>query len=302
MSSAMESSNVRGAIYESLLKLKLIHPDTLTVFAERTRDVDDLKVFADTASGVIFIDDYYVGDDEYRSGKFRDLPKPGMDTPGRDLEDFLDTSRRMATFGRYLPNQSICDLGCGAGSFLKEARNFAKSVVGVELQERYREQLIAQGIPCVSDIGAVGHGLDCIFLFHSFEHFKDPLETLQQVHGHLKPDGGRVVIEVPHARDFLLTTMALPKFKQFTLWSQHLILHTRNSLEAFMRAAGFKNVVVSGVQRYSISNHIQWMKDGKPGGHKSNLAMLDNNEMTNAYSDTLSRLDANDTLVAVATT
>jgi 2-polyprenyl-3-methyl-5-hydroxy-6-metoxy-1,4-benzoquinol methylase len=297
-----ERDRVRSEVYESLLRLKLVHPESLTVLSERTRDMEGLKVFRDTGSGVIFIDDHYVGDDEYRSGEFRDIPKPGMTAAGRDLEDVWDTSRRVASFKRYLAGRSICDFGCGAGSFLQEARLAAKCVTGVELQEKYRAQLNADGIRCVATIEEVPQEVDCYFLFHSFEHLPNPIEVLRKIKERLKNRGaGQVVIEVPHARDFLLTTLAVEEFRDFTLWSQHLILHTRTSLEAFMRDAGFRDVVVSGVQRYSLSNHVHWLKHGKPGGHKSNLAILETDQLAAAYADALSRIDASDTLVAIGT-
>jgi len=54
------------------------------------------------------------------------------------------------------------------------------------------------------------------------------------------------------------------------------------------------------VQRYPLSNHINWLSNGKPGGHKSSLSLIDTPALTSAYSDSLARIDATDTLVAIA--
>jgi hypothetical protein len=100
----------------------------------------------------------------------------------------------------------------------------------------------------------------------------------------------------------MIQNLELQSFVDFTLWSQHLILHTRESLTAFLQEAGFKSITIEGVQRYGISNHLQWLKTGKPGGHKSPLSLIETTALKNSYADALSKLDANDTIVAVATT
>jgi 2-polyprenyl-3-methyl-5-hydroxy-6-metoxy-1,4-benzoquinol methylase len=292
-----------GVIYRTLVALNLVRAETVRVVANHTRDRKGIDVLHDEVSGVFFIDNHYVGVNEYETGAYRSTPKPGMDTSRHDFEDAVDTERRISSFAKYFTGRTICDFGCGAGSFLRRAQEVAHDLTGVELNKEFQETLNAEGIQCLADIGSSGKKFDTIFLFHSFEHLPSPLEMLKELKGHLKDAGaGRVVIEVPHARDFLIGTLMIQEFIQFTFWSQHLILHTRASLEAFLREAGFKNIVVSGVQRYGLSNHIQWLKDKKPGGHRSNLAALDVEPLRQAYADSLSRLDANDTLIAVATT
>ena len=60
------------SIFETLSKLGLTSHSTKELFSKKTRDVPDLKVFKDKISGVIYIDDFYVGDDDYRSGSYRE--------------------------------------------------------------------------------------------------------------------------------------------------------------------------------------------------------------------------------------
>jgi hypothetical protein len=66
--------------------------------------------------------------------------------------------------------------------------------------------------------------------------------------------------------------------------------------------AGFKNIHIEGIQRYGLANHLTWLKDKKPGGHKNPLSIIETENLQNSYADALSKLDANDTLVAIATT
>ena len=94
--------------------------------------------------------------------------------------------------------------------------------------------------------------------------------------------GGKIIIEVPHAKDILISYFNLESFKSFTFWSEHLILHTRESISRFLTVAGFKDVEVFGIQRYPLANHFYWLKEGKPGGHNI-LTDLNNKDINNQY-------------------
>ena len=109
------------------------------------------------------------------------------------------------------------------------------------------------------------------------------------------------MIEVPHANDFLLTTCSNKDFKKFTLWSQHLVLHTRESLYRFLESVGFQEINIMGVQRYPLSNHLNWLANGKPSGHKSLFSLIDSKLLNDEYENALAKINATDTLLAIAT-
>lgn len=291
----------KEGIASILLKLGVVHLDKIKLFSAGTRDNKNLNVYKDEVSKVIFIDNHYVGEEVYKSGEFRNAPKPLMNTGRRDFEDHADTERRFEQYKQFVVGNNVCDFGCGAGSFLRRNKHLAKNLAGVELEQNYSKQLNDDGIFCTSDINEIPFELDTVFLFHSFEHFSEPLEILKKIKNKLKP-GGKIIIEVPHAKDFMIQNLELQPFIDFTLWSQHLILHTRESLSAFLQESGFKSITTEGVQRYGLSNHLNWLKNGKPGGHKSGLSLIETEALKNSYADALSKLDANDTIVAVATT
>jgi hypothetical protein len=127
--------------------------------------------------------------------------------------------------------------------------------------------------------------------FHVLEHLGDPVRTLQAL-GFVMADGGRLIAEVPHARDWLLVNCEA--FRAASLWTQHLILHTRDSLAALLEAGGFEVERIEGYQRYPLSNHIQWLAKGVGG------CMVENETLDREYAATLARQDANDTLIAWA--
>ena len=53
------------SIKSQLLLIGAIDEASTELFAEQTRDFDYLKVFRDRKSGVIFIDEHYIGDAVY---------------------------------------------------------------------------------------------------------------------------------------------------------------------------------------------------------------------------------------------
>ena len=105
--------------------------------------------------------------------------------------------------------------------------------------------------------------------------------------------------EVPHARDFLLQTLELKAFREFTLWSEHLVLHTRDSLHRFMAEAGFRDVSVRGFQRYGLSNHLYLLRHEMPGGHQ-HYFHLTRGDLDAAYGQMLAEIDQTDTLMCLA--
>lgn len=260
--------------------------------ADRTRD-RDVPVWTDPVTGVIFIDDFYIGDDVYEVGEYRDAEVPS------GFEEEADARRRLRDFEQFIFGHDVLEFGCGRGLFLRRAHSFAKRVAGVELQKSFRRDLNASGITCVSELSEVPFNPDVAFMFHVLEHLPSPLLTLKQLRESLD-EGGMLIAEVPHARDFLIGQASCSDFLRFTLWSQHLILHTRDSLTRLLAAAGFSQIQIVGVQRYPLSNHMSWLVDGRPGGHRGRFSALETRELSSAYSHALARADASDTLVAIA--
>jgi 2-polyprenyl-3-methyl-5-hydroxy-6-metoxy-1,4-benzoquinol methylase len=295
------SQNTLSKVKSDLISVGVIEPSRLKILSTKTRDNPSLNVFQDSVSKVIFIEDYYVGNEEYESGEYRKIPKPLTNVANRDYEDLTDSERRFSQYRQFIIAKNVCDFGCGAGSFLRKAKAVANSVYGIELQKNFSDALNKEGISCYSSLEKIKNKLDVITLFHCFEHLPTPIDTLKSLRNHLKAEGGTLIIEVPHARDFLIENLKLQSFIDFTLWSQHLVLHTRESLNALLSAAGFQNISIEGVQRYHLSNHLHWLTKNRPGGHKSTISVIDTENLKNAYALALSKIDANDTLVAIAT-
>ena len=209
-----------------------------------------------------------------------------------------DTWRRIKDFKKYIHGKRWLDVGTGDGEIIEKLYKSAKSVSAIEPNKIYRTLLKKKNFKVYKMIDETeNETFDVITLFHVFEHLLDPIETLKKLKSRLSKNG-IIIIEVPHAKDFLLETLQCESFKKFTFWSEHLILHTKNSLGAFIRRAGFKNVFIMGVQRYPLSNHLYWLVHAKPGGHEK-WAYLNSSSMANAYLTLLQSLDQTDTLIAI---
>ncbi len=81
--------------------------------------------------------------------------------------------------------------------------------------------------------------------------------------------------------------------------SAYGITYTRN-IKKNVRLCWFARYSNEGVQRYPLSNHLNWLDNGKPGGHKSPISILDSDALSEMYQNSLARIDATDTLVAIA--
>tara|TARA_B110000858_G_C17729819_1_gene439489 strand:- start:66 stop:950 length:885 start_codon:yes stop_codon:yes gene_type:complete len=286
------------SIFETLSLLGLTSDLTKELYSKRTRDVAKLKVYKDKVTGVIYIDDFYVGDKVFKSGSYREKESPEISS--RNLERFDDAERRFNTYKNAFIGKKIIDFGCGEGHFLKLAKNHCASAVGIDLQVDLIKSLKKIDIEAYENLDSIkDQTIDTIFAFHALEHLPNLIDQLDIIKRKLSK-GGKIIMEVPHANDFLLKTAKSQKFKDFTLWSQHLVLHTRDSLSRLLNHVGFEDIIIEGVQRYSLANHLTWLSDGLPGGHKSKLSILDDKNLNYAYASALNRIDATDTIVAIA--
>ena len=282
-----------------LYKFNLSDKDSLKIFNESTRDVTNLNVLKCIKSDVIVLERLVLPEDYYEKNihytdKFKGSTVTTKDViESKPLEDDV---RRFELHKELIKGSEILDFGCGRGGFIQLSKSISKRSVGLELNKINREYINNSGVQCVNTLSELNDDkFDLITLNHVFEHLNDPINILIELQKYLKDDG-IIIIEVPHARDLLLETFNLESFKNFTLWSEHLILHTRKSLETFATNSGLHVKSIKGFQRYPISNHYNWLLNGQPSGHEI-FHNLNNDDFHKHYEKLLNSIDQTDTLI-----
>jgi SAM-dependent methyltransferase len=286
-----------------LSRLGLIDAAAAEKIANRVRDRDGVSVWRCPRSGIIFLEGEVPELESYYSKKAvdHDPSRSVTELDGNTVASLWqeDDGRRAEQFNDFLRGKVWLDFGAGEGGLVRIMRDKASHAYAYELNLEQCDRMRSQGLDVLDDWRKLDDEcLDVLTLFHVFEHLARPVEDLSDLAAKLKP-GGVVIIEVPHGRDFLIKHLDCEPFRDFTFWSEHLLLHTRVSLEFMLRRAGFSDVIITGYQRYPLSNHLYWLRHSRPGGHED-WAVLDSAELRSAYAAMLNRIDQTDTIIAVA--
>ncbi len=288
-------------IFKELTQLGIVDPGSVDSFYPRVRDREDVGVLRCKKSGVIFLDRVDHVASSYYEAKEGTSYWSSADRDAGLKETWEDDHRRSEQIKALVTGKHYADVGSGMGGILDLVKPWAKDIHAVEPQKDIRNTLSRLGYNAhdsIETLAKLDVKFDLVTLFHVFEHITEPLQSLRNLNKAMAP-GGKIFIEVPHAGDALINAFDLDAFKKFTFWSEHLILHTRQSLAAFLDAAGFKNVKVEGFQRYPLANHLLWLKEGLPGG-QNKFHQFRDPALEKAYADTLNDIDQTDTIIAIA--
>ncbi len=259
----------------------------------------DIDVYKCENCGLVYLSRFVTEEEGFyeNSGMWK---SDGLDGDIRlaRVEAERDDDRREKTTRNYIENKDVLDFGCGAGGYLSKIKPYAKSVVGIELENNKRIQLEKEGLRCLpSVLHLQNEQFDVITAFHVLEHLEDPISILMTLREHLSDDG-RMIIEVPNANDALLSLYRSDSFSDFTYWVCHLYLFDNNTLSEIIRRAGFRIAFIQQIQRYPLSNHLYWLANERPGGHFG-WAAINDPELDAAYEKKLAQLGIADTIMAV---
>lgn len=276
-------------VLEELINLKVCSKESLEFFHKGTRDNSDINILKCNTSGILILDkittdgDFYENDTHYDKNRVNN-------------QLLIDDQRRINDYKDLISNKTILDFGCGQGDFLKLSKDFAKESFGVELHKKNRDYLNNLGFQVEKDIKNYGEKkFDLIFLNHVFEHLTSPIHVINSIKDFMHKDS-TLIIEVPHANDFLISKINNNDFKNFTFWSEHIVLHTQKSMKMILGSCGLIDKKFQFFQRYPIANHFYWMNNGKPNGHNI-FEFLNDNLLIKAYNDYLKRNQCTDTII-----
>jgi SAM-dependent methyltransferase len=145
--------------------------------------------------------------------------------------------RRMRLLRAAAPRAGrLLDLGCGDGSFLLQAREEGWQVRGTEFSPQLAR---GRGLDVAESLDELGGNelFDCITLWHSFEHLRDPLCTMRRLRELLAP-GGALLLAVPDSGG--LQARLFGRYWLHLDVPRHLFHYTRRSLSALLQSAGFE--------------------------------------------------------------
>jgi SAM-dependent methyltransferase len=210
--------------------------------------------------------------------------------------------RRMAYLGPYLRQRlTLLEIGCSSGFMLFPLIADGHTCIGVEPSGAFGEYLRSQGLsvyPSLEELRVTSGGqrFDLVMHFFVLEHIRQPRAFLEQQLALLKP-GGTLVFEVPNAADPLYSVYDIAAFERFYWSIAHPWYFSEASLRYLLEQLG-KPFEIRLDQRYDLSNHIVWARDGRPGGLGRFTAAL-GRELEDNYRQGLIRAGRCDTLVGV---
>lgn len=284
-------------VIKDLIKLKIINKKNIYTFYNRTRDAK-IKVLKDKKSGVIFLEKLVTNEKHYKES-FVNFNKDYFNFNGHNSKVLDDDFRRYRQFRKYI-KKNILDFGCGYAGFLNYAKTITKNVYAYELSEHALNYIKKnhKSISVINSYKNTNLRFNLITLFHVLEHIPFQIEVLKDLEKILSYDG-KIIVEVPSAHDFLLKFKEFNEFKNFSLWSEHLVLHTEDSLKVILRKSGFTKIKIIHYQRYNFNNHLGWFIKKIPDGHEY-FKHLCNQKLINEYNKFITSNKFSDTLIAIA--
>lgn len=207
----------------------------------------------------------------YRN-KYRKIASPKLGQVASPKEHFemarpFQQDRVRLLKKHFGKNKRLLEIGCSAGMFLWQAKNFFKEVVGIDYDKNSAD-FAARICACrtystdIENTDLKEKSFDIICAFQTLEHVPDPVGFVNKHEKYLKP-GGLMAIEVPNLNDVLGHIYDLPNHEQFFYHISHLWYFTEHSLKKLMNRSGFQGEVFH-IQDYNLFNHINWVINDKP--------------------------------------
>lgn len=224
---------------------------------------------------------------------------------------------RASRFKKFVPpGASVLEVGCSAGFFL-DAIGDKYDRFGSEwnLEDAAFVRDIRE-MPCEEDDLLEVYGdrkFTAIAALDVLEHQLDPAQFLRDCKERLI-GGGYLYLEVPNARDALLTVYGIDGFAEWWYRKPHITYWTRETLAATLGALGFE-ARINGAQRYGLMNHLNWLLNEEPMANVQEAQLIlqpvsDQHPLAGIMNRSIGRLDkeyradmeslgCNDTLVAL---
>jgi len=160
---------------------------------------------------------------------------------------------------------TLLDVGCGSGLFMKVAQESGWSVVGVEFDQKTAEagkEAYGVEIRCGTIDSSIkdNETFDAITLFDYLEHSSTPAEDLQLLIRHLNEDGV-LLVRVPNMKGWQSKFMGCG---WLAVISNHLSYFSEDALKKHLESLGLEVIEVSAVNYQTeadiLSQRWNWLK------------------------------------------
>ena len=198
-------------------------------------------------------------------------------------------------------NLKILEVGCSSGFMLHPLIEKGLNCTGIEPSGVFRKNLIDSGIKVFDTYDNLikenpNSKFDLIIHFFVLEHIRDPLSFLsKQIN--LLNKGGKLIFEIPNYADPLYSIYDIPQFERFYWSVAHPWYFNEKSLKFLLEKLDINFEIIRD-QRYDLSNHIVWARDGKPGGMKKFTPKF-GKAMEDCYKKELIKSGYCDTLIGI---
>ena len=108
---------------------------------------------------------------------------------------------------------------------------------------------------------------------------------------------GKIIFEIPNVADPLYSIYDIPDFERFYWSLAHPWYFSQQSLEYLLNKLGCRFEIQLD-QRYDLSNHMVWARDGRPGG-MGKFSELLGKELEESYNQNLIKSGKCDTLIGI---
>ena len=210
--------------------------------------------------------------------------------------------RRMKYLEPYLKeNINILEVGCSSGFMLYPLKKKGHSCVGVEPSGVFSDFVKKNNIKVHNSVeqlieNSPNQKFDLIMHFFVLEHITEPLKFLSKQLTLLKPNG-KVIFEIPNVADPLYSIYDIPAFERFYWSLAHPWYFSQKSLKYLLNKLG-QSFEIKLDQRYDLSNHMTWAKDGRPGG-MGKFSELLGKKLEDDYKRNLIKIGKCDTLIGI---
>lgn len=157
--------------------------------------------------------------------------------------------KRMDQVAALGPPGRLLDVGCGTGTFLRQAKSHGWEVVGTELSHAGAEAARAQELTVhkgeIWEAEFPAASFDVVTCWHVIEHVGDPRRVAQEIHRVLRP-GGWLLLATPNLQDwifqaaYLLARGRRPPLYEPNEREVHLFVFSAPTLQRLLICAGFE--------------------------------------------------------------